>query len=499
MLKNLQKYLILKQPLIWNTKFIPMLIIGLLLNVIYFFIGYFDASIDFKYRYASNLEFSFYLFIVLVTAIILIIWLVQYFKNNSFKTLYEKSKYALFFEWLQVFIVLILLFSFSFTIGLGSQLRMRSYFSSEEVKDKCETLAKGDFFINGGFAGADIDSLNSVFNDTVISGEPVYRKIVEKNYVTIFNKKYKPTSLINRIAKDFSIFNREQDSLHTIQVKKLLSTNDSTGVKKIMHDYFKIIDETKVLTNLNEKIWFESIYDFPTFQKYLVIADRAPGDKETYGNYSYESGQDYETPIDSVAIPNFSKYFIERNTLVHNFSRLSDAHSQILFDLELILSIFYFALGFSLLIFSFRVTSGKSWLIAILVLAILNLFFGLIASLSKESLVYFYMLFFAILIFWIIYMFSLRAKRNYRVTKTIINLIIWSIPAIIPLVYFIVMEIYNVYNGSYHGVNNLKQHPFYEYLSSHITEMLILNLIVFIFVVVFYSKSLRNWKSIAEE
>ena len=37
MLKKLQKYLLLKQPLIWNTKFIPMLIIGLLLNVIYFF------------------------------------------------------------------------------------------------------------------------------------------------------------------------------------------------------------------------------------------------------------------------------------------------------------------------------------------------------------------------------------------------------------------------------------------------------------------------------
>ena len=53
--------------------------------------------------------------------------------------------------------------------------------SSEELKEKCEILAKGDFFINGPFADADIDSLTSVFNDTVINGVPYYRKIINKN------------------------------------------------------------------------------------------------------------------------------------------------------------------------------------------------------------------------------------------------------------------------------------------------------------------------------
>ena len=47
MFKDIQKKLLLKYPLLWNTKFVPMLIIGVIYHILYFILGYTEGSIDF--------------------------------------------------------------------------------------------------------------------------------------------------------------------------------------------------------------------------------------------------------------------------------------------------------------------------------------------------------------------------------------------------------------------------------------------------------------------
>mgnify|MGYP006150109831 CR=1 FL=1 len=55
MFKEIQKKLLLKYPLLWNTKFVPLLTIGLLLHFIFFGLGYMDGTIDFSNRKNINI------------------------------------------------------------------------------------------------------------------------------------------------------------------------------------------------------------------------------------------------------------------------------------------------------------------------------------------------------------------------------------------------------------------------------------------------------------
>ena len=62
MFKDIQKQLLLKYPLLWNTKFVPMLGIGLLLHLIFFGLGYLDGTIDFS----NKTKFDISVFSVLI-------------------------------------------------------------------------------------------------------------------------------------------------------------------------------------------------------------------------------------------------------------------------------------------------------------------------------------------------------------------------------------------------------------------------------------------------
>ena len=195
-------------------------VLGVLINLLYFFIGYADGSINFKERYDSDLDFTFFSFCFLISVVLLILWLVNYFRNNSLKSFYPKSKYSLFYEWIQILVIVLLLIGFFFPFEIGRKLHKQSYITEEIAKKRCEIISKADFFIDGSFGETEIDSINSVLKDTVINGEPVYENIVYKDYVTIFGKKYGATSLINRNVRGFSFFTDVEDSLRKLKSKK---------------------------------------------------------------------------------------------------------------------------------------------------------------------------------------------------------------------------------------------------------------------------------------
>lgn len=496
MFKNIQKQLLLKYPLLWNTRFIPMVCIGLLVNLLYFFVGYADGAINFKERYDSDLDFTFFSFCFLISLIILILWLVNYFKNNSFKSFYPKSKNALFFEWIQILVISFLLCVFYFPFEYGRQLHKRDYMDEETARKRCETISKADFFIDAGFDDPEIDSTKSVFRDTVINGTPVYTQIVYKDYVSIFGKKYSPTSLINRNTDGFSFTSDLEDSLRVLEVRKLLAENKSHEVKKIMQDYLAIIKEHQLETNLTWDKWFEITYNYPEFSKYELISRNSPTDKdpENYVTPYYE--EDYGTAVIDTTEKAYSKYFIERNTLVHNYQEVARSFTKAVFQQEQLLALFYVVFGLSLLVFSFRVTSGKSWLIAVVGLGIMNIVFGILSASSSESLVYCLLMILSIIAFFI-YFFSISMRKSgKKYSMIVLNLILWLFGALVPLCYFTHLELYQ------NSIQHLKDYysdPYYEFLNMHVTDMLTLNLIAVFIAMFFLTRHIRNWKGLAEE
>jgi len=498
MFKNIQKQLLLKYPLLWNTKFIPMLIIGVVMNLIYFFIGYYDGTLVFTENYSSQFDFTFYGFTVLISILILIIWLVNYFKNNSFKRFYAKSKYALFYEWLQIVFVLSLLCLFYFPFEIGKRAHKRSYFSEAEAKKRCETLSNGDFFIDGNYEEPKIDSLHSVFNDTTINGEYKAINITRFNYVIIEGKKFLPNALINRNVGEFSFFTREEDSIRKIKLRKALVENKDFEVKQIMKDYLTILKDHKLETNLNEKLWFSLVYDYPKFENYKFIKTKLPANINYHDN-EIQFRNEYNAHDIAIYEKSYSQYYIQRDILVDNYNEISLAYTESVFKAEGILVFLYTVLGLSMLIFSFRITSGKSWLIALVGFGVFNIVLGIIAATSRLDLVYpvLIIISFLIILFYFIKVVFLKERKSKSIV--FLNLILWLFGGLIPALYLSYMEYYkDKING---WLENMEYYndPHYKFLNDNILTMFYLN-IVFIFLIMFFmSKLIRTWKGISEE
>jgi len=510
MFKDIQKKLLLKYPLLWNTKFVPMVAIGLLLHLIFFGLGYIDGTIDFSNRNNLDIEVTCILFGVLLVIIIIILWLVNYFKNNSLKSFYSKSKYSLFYEWLQIFIVSTLLITFYLPFSVGKQLHQKSYYSLEETTTRCQTISTADMFIDGSFKETEIDSLASGLIDSL--GNKLVKNEISENYETqerayetqatmayayknhiIFNgKKYDQFSLVNRNTFEFTVISREQDSLNRIKVQNWLYQDNQVEVKNLMNNYLSLIREHNLATNLTLDKWFQAVYKAPEFDEFLYIQ---PYLKEYETDESYNNSYVYAAKVGNEE-RKYSKYFIQQDVLKDKYDTVSEAHTDSFFNIEMILGFLYGAFGLSILIFSFRVTSGKSWLIALVSTGIINIVYGIFTAITGLVDIYAYLILFTIL--GIIFYFFLIYfnKKNLQLSRIALNLFLWSFIGIIPLIYFIIQEHYlrseNRYNYNYTS-------PEYQWMRDHTLHMFSFNFILAILTLFFLSKVIRNWKGISED
>ena len=516
MFKDIQKKLLLKYPLLWNTKFVPMVAIGLLLHLIFFGLGYLDGTIDFSNRNNLDIEVTCILFGVLLVIIIIILWLVNYFKNNSLKSFYSKSKYSLFYEWLQIFVVSTLLITFYLPFSVGKQLHQRSYYSLEETTNRCKTIATADMFIDGSFGETEIDSLASgliysLGNKIALNYNPEDADTAEyatekesmaveavaaytyKDHIIFNGKKYDQFSLVNRNTFEFTVISREQDSLNRIQVQNWLYQDNQAEVKKLMDNYLKLIREHNLATNLTLDKWFQAVYKAPEFDEFLYIQ---PYLKEYETDESYNNSYVYATKVGNEE-RKYSKYFIQQDVLKEKYDTVSEAHTDSFFNIEMILGFLYGAFGLSILIFSFRVTSGKSWLIAVVTTGVINIVYGIFTAITGVGNMYAYLILFTIL--GIIFYFFLIYfnKKNLQLSRIALNLFLWSFIGIIPLIYFIIQEHYASSYDYRIGYNYTS--PEYQWMRDHTIHMFSLNFIFAILTLFFLSKIIRNWKGISED
>lgn len=510
MFKDIQKQLLLKYPLVWNTKLVPMLAIGLLFHLIFFGLGYFDGTIDFSNKTKYDIATFSILFGILFCIIVIILWLVNYFKNNSLKSFYSKSKASLFYEWFQIFAISLVLLTFYLPFSIGKQLHQRSYYSLEETKKRCELISTADIFIDGSFAETEIDSLasgliDSLGNKIVISNKDEMYDEYERNqgykykdHIIFNGKKYDEYSLLNRNVFEFTV-TRENDSLNKIKVMTWLANDNKTEVKSLMSAYLKMLNEHHLKTNLTVEKWLEITYKAPDFNRFLYIK---PYFEEYETNSKYD---DYNTVSVKAYEDNgekYSKYFMQQSVLKNKYDTVSDAHTNPFFEYEMLLSFLYGALGLSLLIFSFRVTTGKSWLIAIVASGILNIFYGIFSAFSGSGTIYFYLLVFTIIGMLVYFFLIYSNKKSIQLTRIVLNIMLWSFSAFVPIVYFLILDSFkykeNYYSTSYNNYDYYDD-PTYIWLKDHTLEMFSVNFILSVVVLFFLSIIIRNWKGLAEE
>lgn len=140
MFKKLNQTLITKYPLIWNLKFIWILLTVLVFNLIALINGFLFFNKKSQLQEGGLYE-VFYnsgiaIFYVLIGVIITVIWLYFYIKNNRFKSNYPTSRNYLFKEFLAVFFIFFLMFYVPNSFKTGLKLRVSNYMSEEQyLKD----------------------------------------------------------------------------------------------------------------------------------------------------------------------------------------------------------------------------------------------------------------------------------------------------------------------------------------------------------------------------
>lgn len=465
MLDKIQKHLLIHHPLLWNIRVVPAMIATILFHVIFFIFGYMDGTVlftdDWHYDYENNGIAIF--FSILITVLFFVVWIAFYARNNAFKSFYKISDFSLYKEWLIILLVCILNISYCFTYLTAQKVRLRTYYSYEEVQKRCETISMASIFMEGG--------------RYAVSNGP------DTTTVEINDKKYDRWSLINNNTEPFGINSGKNIDA---KIKNWMQHDNRAEIRKMMQDYINIVKEHGLQTNLTADKWFDLTYNYPDFTKYEVVG-RTAGQR--YNNGYTDSGTSYT-------------YSLPQNILTRSYREIGNSWADPLVDDFTIQFILYFGLSIAMLLFGFKVSSGRNLLIAVISCGLLWIVAGVFAITSTEVMVLPY--------FWLIaiacmqlYFFSTIAKNEgKKISGIVLNLALWSLVAILPIIYGLLMEHYHDTNNSTgyykNGVYIYRNTPQYEWLEENLRAFTFVNVLIVIVLMFFMTKYIKKWKGIAE-
>lgn len=502
MFKKTQNYLLLKYPLLWNTKFVPMFIIGIILNAIYFSIGYINGIIDFSGKIDLGIEQdSFLVFGAFFNSIVLIIWLVYYLRNNSFSSFYSKKSNSLFYEYLQIVSICFIFSVFPLFFIVGEQEHQKSYISKSELEKNLKVISLADFFIDGEFETTEVDTAKSVEHED-------YTETVNYDYIIYNGEIYNQFSLLNRKTFYFDNYTEYyygsdyRDSIAIANdslVRSYLYNNNKSEVKKIMNDYLDLVKKHKIKTNLTTEKWFKSVYNYPKFENYQVIKPFFKQEQITRNNYEYYN---YDNHYFSPSNKAYANLFVDQNILIKNYIKILKAYTNKNVTKELVAIILFFSFSISLLIFSFRVTSFKKWLFALLSFSFFSLLVGLICALLYENIqpripeYYFALIALVIILCNAIYLFyNISKNKRKKQTEISLNIFIWSFSFVLLFLYFIILDALHIYSRD---ESNDLDTLFYAF-QNNLGYFVMLNILISIVFLYFFSRTIYKWKGISEE
>lgn len=536
MFKNIQHTLLLRYPLLWNTRIVPLAAVGLALNIIFFIWGYNYGAVDFGPFNTSYYIDSTPAIVIMLSVVLalftLILWLVFYLRNNAFKSFYPQKGRTLYKEWLIILLACMINCSYSLCFLYGQDVRGRGYFSEEEFSHRIDIISMASLFADGGIE--DNGDYTEWIND-----KPVHK---HRNYTTYRGKKYPLNSLLNKETGDFTYQRGGRDSINEARVKGWLVENRKDSVLWLMKEFDKIVQSHAAKTNVTPEKWLELTYDYPAFSKHITVGrveyyemheEMRAADSE---GYVYEGTvvdpvyvdsvyqDDYTKQIDTLSnnikvvdsiTYIYPKYVVPLRQLEHAYADISESYTNTEINAGILLAYFVTASGFSMLLFSFRVTSGRAWLIALVAFGLAALItsylnFGLLGDIMR---IYYYefnegVSFFIawLVILLVLFLYFYRKKNGKGNSDIILNLLLWLSPCVLPALIFISQEIVSEFTwkkhtgkfDNYWEAREKYQSAYEAFIDNNPTLIAVFCIVAFIVFMYFFTNAIKKWKGIAE-
>lgn len=302
-INKINRYLLERYPTIWNTKIVWMLLISVLIHILFFAIGYWshtDPRSLQKYSVKDDYFKNGVVFIHLIISILMIVgWLIMMFKNNAFKNFYPTSKWKLFSQFVQYFVILFASTTFFFSYMAGFRMFINHQYPDQQLKKS-------------------IDVINRAF--PFLSQEIETYTLDNRKFPQPFSDLFCETDInkINTTKKYFIYYKR---------VYQYYSVYSKTSTKKDRNENFEIPEPEK--TNKTPVAYTEVKDNLGTFYFKKDVEDLSPYIKTTglsYYNFSkvfyddtskdvyYVKGQNYaDMDTESYTGSNYKKLAFDIN------------------------------------------------------------------------------------------------------------------------------------------------------------------------------------------
>lgn len=477
-LNKIHNHLRLNYPILWNLKIVYALIGALIFNLLFFFIGYSSRSLFYDYYYNSYSDLAvIYFFSGIASVLSFILWMVFYSRNNAIKRFYSLTSKQLYVELLLTFVIITSFVVYPYSLQQGTLAKERSYLSEKEAMEGAEILSMVGVLIPTDRyqyeARGDNRRVNSMKQPVDNSGSLIEIDTLSENIATRVER--------NKNEWDCSLLNYHSDEFYSIDVKTgyaetldMLKANDSLAVKSLMVQFLNLEKKHGLVSNVSLDTWFNLIYNYPDFPV-------------TKKNLISTSGSRY----------NNGGYYLNFSSLKNSYETIIKAHQNFGFWVFFPSVYLTVALGITMLVFSFRLTSGRQWLVSVVVLGLLFLFWALTLVLTSGSLI-------LSLLFWILLFAGLlikvattiKSKSAKGRSAIYLNLVLFGLPYILLLVYWFVGA---VGEESCHLDFGEHGRCLHSIISTNYITFINVNVLLVLVMLWFTVKQARKWKSLPDE
>lgn len=149
MFKHIQSYLLKNHPLLWQSKFIPMMIIGIIGWVVAFLSGYEGVSMKVLQSERLSGYYSENFIVLHITSglVIYVVWALYFFRTNPLFQYYPLRRNYLPILLFQIFLPVLVFSSLYFPYTYGAFLKTNSLLSEETLKADARVLSRAYPFL----------------------------------------------------------------------------------------------------------------------------------------------------------------------------------------------------------------------------------------------------------------------------------------------------------------------------------------------------------------
>lgn len=502
---------------------------------------------------------------ILLSILIFILWFNQYFKQNAFKLHYPKSNFSLYKEFCVIFLISLLSITQYFSYTKGLQQRVASLTTTEELEKEIDlTNRVAAFTLQIPHYRGDIYSTYEHINrcvdvpvfDSLVSRDDVLKLYVQNQikagvwqnvnaedyqkykdsisnplytyneYTAVLSQRFpQRTDLTDSMVyktnevyddSDFaievienqkfyqppsvssssnlsSIYNycgvtiSTSDTLkngeyYAKETYKLLNQNQRSTIQNLLNEYLKTANKYEVGYRFKDRNWIDYVYNPPYY----------------FVDYELTSPSRYSEAHQKT----FKKDYIAHADMENSLKTIREAKTSV-FESYSYLIVLYIALVISLLIYTFRITTMRVWVISVVgsivvffIYFCLYFLFGMLFSAINES--YALILFLGfIALFFILAFTGIFSHKRKLISGVNFIWSLWTFGAVLPILIGLYV---NYLEWKYpYDYQNYYEHAHLVWLRGNGEIILYLNLILVFLFMFLILPVVKKWKSMAEE